>query len=105
MKDIDYFRVKLGECPGYGNSGQVIWENINSMPTEEDTRMEEVMRNNIAKEMKSKEKKELAIQKGIDDSAPTSKIEKEPNDKDSARAIAESPHVNLLEEPIIISSN
>lgn len=47
LKDIDYFRVKLGELPGYGNSGQVIWENVNSLPTIEDSKMEEVMRNNI----------------------------------------------------------
>ncbi|CUM57052.1 uncharacterized protein AC631_05214 [Debaryomyces fabryi] len=47
LKDIDYFRVKLSEIPGYGNSGQVIWENVNSLPTIEDTKMEQVMRNNI----------------------------------------------------------
>ncbi|KAK6454635.1 Vps54-like protein-domain-containing protein [Scheffersomyces xylosifermentans] len=47
LKDIDYFRVKLCELPGYGNSGQVIWENVNSLPTEEDTKMDEVMRHNI----------------------------------------------------------
>lgn len=47
LKDIDYFRVKLDELPGYGNSGQVIWENVNSLPTIEDSKMEEVMRNNI----------------------------------------------------------
>ncbi|KAG2736316.1 hypothetical protein G9P44_000406 [Scheffersomyces stipitis] len=50
LKDIDYFRVKLCELPGYGNSGQVIWENVNSLPTVEDTKMEEVMRHNIADE-------------------------------------------------------
>lgn len=47
LKDIDYLRVKLDETRGYGNSGQVIWENVNSLPTVEDTRMEEIMRNNI----------------------------------------------------------
>lgn len=47
LKDIDYFRVKLSEIPGYGNSGQVIWENVNSLPTIEDARMEEIMRSNI----------------------------------------------------------
>ncbi|PIS53583.1 hypothetical protein CJI97_003264 [Candidozyma auris] len=47
LKDIDFFRVKLGEIPGYGNSGQVIWENVNALPTIEDARMEEVMKNNI----------------------------------------------------------
>ncbi|RKP32950.1 Vps54-domain-containing protein, partial [Metschnikowia bicuspidata] len=47
LKDIDYFRVKLGDLQGYGNSGQVIWENVNSLPTIEDARMAEVMRNNI----------------------------------------------------------
>jgi vacuolar protein sorting-associated protein 54 len=50
LKDIDFFRVKLGEVPGYGNSGQIIWENINSMPTIEDARMEEIMRKNIERE-------------------------------------------------------
>lgn len=47
LKDIDYFRVKLSETPGYGNSGQIIWENVNSLPTIEDARMDQVMRNNI----------------------------------------------------------
>lgn len=47
LKDVDYFRVKLSEIPGYGNSGQVIWENVNSLPTIEDSRMEQIMRNNI----------------------------------------------------------
>lgn len=50
LKDIDFFRVKLGEVPGYGNSGQIIWENINSMPTIEDAKMEEIMRKNIERE-------------------------------------------------------
>lgn len=52
MKDIDYFRVKLDETPGYGNSGQVIWENVNSLPTVEETRMEQVMKHNIEGERK-----------------------------------------------------
>lgn len=47
LKDVDYFRVKLSEIPGYGNSGQVIWENVNSLPTIEDARMDQIMRNNI----------------------------------------------------------
>ncbi|OBA20095.1 Vps54-domain-containing protein [Metschnikowia bicuspidata var. bicuspidata NRRL YB-4993] len=46
LKDVDFFRVKLGEIQGYGNSGQVIWENVNSLPTIEDTKMEEKMRQN-----------------------------------------------------------
>ena len=50
LKDIDYFRVKLGDLEGYGNSGQVIWENVNSLPTIEDTTMEEKMKHNIASE-------------------------------------------------------
>lgn len=50
LKDVDYFRVKLCELPGYGNSGQVIWENINSLPTIEDAKMEEIMRNNASSE-------------------------------------------------------
>ncbi|KAK6465120.1 Vps54-like protein-domain-containing protein, partial [Scheffersomyces coipomensis] len=53
LKDIDFFRVKLCELPGYGNSGQVIWENVNSLPTEEDTKMAEIMRKNIEGEIKS----------------------------------------------------
>lgn len=50
LKDVDYFRVRLSELPGYGNSGQVIWENVNSLPTIEDSRMDEIMRANIASE-------------------------------------------------------
>ncbi|GMF07981.1 unnamed protein product [[Candida] boidinii] len=44
MKDIDYFREKLGDLKGYGNSGQVIWENVNALPTDEDIKMEQIMR-------------------------------------------------------------
>ncbi|EGV65828.1 Vps54-domain-containing protein [Yamadazyma tenuis ATCC 10573] len=47
LKDIDYFRVKLCELPGYATSGQVIWENVNALPTIEDMTMDEVMRHNI----------------------------------------------------------
>lgn len=50
LKDVDFFRVKLSELPGYGNSGQVIWENVNSLPTIEDSKMEAVMKANIANE-------------------------------------------------------
>lgn len=50
LKDIDYFRVKLCELPGYGNSGQAIWQSVNSRPTIEDKQMEEVMKNNIKEE-------------------------------------------------------
>ncbi|KAI5952000.1 hypothetical protein KGF54_005075 [Candida jiufengensis] len=52
LKDVDYFRVKLSEFPGYGNSGLVIWENVNSMPTVEDIEMEEKMRKNVNLEQK-----------------------------------------------------
>lgn len=52
LRDIDYFRAKLCDLPGYGNSGQVIWENVNALPTIEDAKMEEVMRNNIEGERK-----------------------------------------------------
>lgn len=41
MKDVDYFRAQLLELTGYGNVGVVIWENVNSMPTEEERRMEQ----------------------------------------------------------------
>lgn len=50
LKDIDYFRVKLADLPGYGNSGQIIWENVNAMPTIEDEQMERKMKSNIASE-------------------------------------------------------
>lgn len=36
MRDIDYFREKLADVSGYSNSGQIIWENVNAMITEED---------------------------------------------------------------------
>ncbi|KAG7663768.1 uncharacterized protein J8A68_002715 [[Candida] subhashii] len=60
LKDIDYFRVKLGDVIGYGNSGQVIWENVNSMPTEEDTKMEQIMKHSISDERKQTEKQKEA---------------------------------------------
>ncbi|CAI5756361.1 unnamed protein product [Candida verbasci] len=44
LKDIDLFRVKLCDLPGYGNSGQVIWENINDLQTQEDKLMDEKMK-------------------------------------------------------------
>ncbi|ODV63618.1 Vps54p [Ascoidea rubescens DSM 1968] len=46
MKDIDYFRVRCSDLPGYSNSGQVIWETVNSMKTKEDKLMEEKMKQN-----------------------------------------------------------
>lgn len=55
LRDVDYFRVKLSDISGYKNSGQVIWENVNLMPTEEDTKMNEVMRNNSTVETKREE--------------------------------------------------
>ncbi|ANZ73471.1 BA75_01220T0 [Komagataella pastoris] len=55
MRDVDYFRAKLGDVVGYNDSGQVIWEKINSMPTDEDERMAIVMNGNIAQERKSVE--------------------------------------------------
>lgn len=54
LKDIDYFRVKLSELPGYGNSGQIIWENVNALPTIEDVHMEQKMKNEIEEEKKEK---------------------------------------------------
>ncbi|GMG36053.1 unnamed protein product [Ambrosiozyma monospora] len=47
MKDIDYFRAKLADVTGYGNSGQVIWENVNAIVTDEDVRMEAAMRSPV----------------------------------------------------------
>lgn len=47
LKDIDFFRVKMSEVSGYGNSGQVIWENVNSLPTIEDAHMDEIMKHTI----------------------------------------------------------
>ncbi|KAG5416952.1 hypothetical protein I9W82_004583 [Candida metapsilosis] len=55
LRDVDYFRVKLSDISGYKNCGQVIWENVNSMPTEEDTKMDEVMRSNTTVESKREE--------------------------------------------------
>lgn len=74
LKDVDFFRVKLSELPGYGNSGQVIWENVNSLPTIEDTRMEEIMRSNIAKEMASSEAPSAKTSVGIVDSSNISTL-------------------------------
>lgn len=36
LKDIDYFRVKLGDLPGYGESGTVLWEYVNGLQTKEE---------------------------------------------------------------------
>lgn len=47
LKDIDYLRVKLLEVPGYNEVGSIIWENVNNIPTIEDTKMDKIMRNNI----------------------------------------------------------
>lgn len=44
LKDIDFFRVSLCDLPGYGNSGQVIWENVNALPTLEDLTLEQQQR-------------------------------------------------------------
>ncbi|VEU20634.1 DEKNAAC101410 [Brettanomyces naardenensis] len=41
MRDVDYFREKLVDVPGYSNSGLIIWENVNSMATDEDSRIQQ----------------------------------------------------------------
>ncbi|KAG7835728.1 hypothetical protein KL942_005094 [Ogataea angusta] len=61
MRDIDYFRDRLSEVTGYENSGQRIWECVNMLSTEEDFRMEAVMRNNLIEE-KASEKQRLQNQ-------------------------------------------
>lgn len=79
LKDIDFFRVKLGEIDGYGNSGQVIWENVNSLPTVEDMAMEEKMRQNIESEKSNAESEENATKRTSEDQentdAPSSNTE------------------------------
>lgn len=40
LRDIDYFRVKLGDLPGYGECGTVMWEYVNGIRTKEDAEME-----------------------------------------------------------------
>ncbi|KAG7876934.1 hypothetical protein KL905_005223 [Ogataea polymorpha] len=50
MRDIDYFRDRLNEVTGYENSGQRIWECVNMLSTEEESRMEAMMRNNSTEE-------------------------------------------------------
>ncbi|RLV87884.1 Vacuolar protein sorting-associated protein 54 [Meyerozyma sp. JA9] len=63
LKDIDYFRVKMSELSGYGNSGQVIWENVNSLPTIEDTHMDEIMKHNIEGEQRPQSAEPVAEKK------------------------------------------
>ena len=63
LKDIDYFRVKMSELSGYGNSGQVIWENVNSLPTIEDTHMDEIMKHNIEGEHRPQSAEPVAEKK------------------------------------------
>ncbi|KAG7194591.1 uncharacterized protein KQ657_004267 [Scheffersomyces spartinae] len=58
LKDIDYFRVNLCEVPGYGNSGQIIWENVNALSTIEDEEMDRKMRANFENEAKAPDTKE-----------------------------------------------
>lgn len=65
LKDIDYFRSQLCDLPGYGNSGQVIWENVHSLPTQEDSEMEQKLKDQEEAMLRSKEieaKEKLPIQ-------------------------------------------
>lgn len=86
LKDVDYFRVKLSEIPGYGNSGQVIWENVNSLPTIEDARMDQVMRNNIEGERaaaaaaaaSARNSTEIATQEKLTEKASDAVLEEKP---------------------------
>ncbi|GEQ70238.1 hypothetical protein JCM33374_g3914 [Metschnikowia sp. JCM 33374] len=96
LKDIDFFRVKLGEVDGYGNSGQVIWENVNSLPTVEDTAMEERMRLNIENERSSSVIEEDGNQNPIErkDEADSSRIKLEP-DNPRQSSEAENSHGDL----------
>lgn len=103
LKDIDYFRVKLGELPGYGNSGQVIWENVNALPTVEDARMEEIMRNNIEGERAEAARKSLEVNGKSDkngvSSAPESTAKKEestpqPQSDEPSKETAETSNIS-----------
>lgn len=84
LKDIDYFRVKLGDLPGYGNSGQVIWENVNSLPTLEDSNMEEVMRSNIEDERAAKSARASMEQACVGPNQGVNNMEKEEEKRERA---------------------
>lgn len=89
LKDVDYFRVKLSDLPGYGNSGQVIWENVNSLPTIEDAKMEEVMRMNIANE------KAIASSKTSMEETRSTPQSSEPRKSSDSQQVAETVILGL----------
>lgn len=94
LKDIDYFRVKLSEIPGYGNSGQVIWENVNSLPTVEDGKMEMIMRSNIEGERAARDP-ELDKKPEVEERKPTDEVTEqlvkaEEHDKPSGKKVSEN---------------
>ncbi|ODQ78743.1 hypothetical protein BABINDRAFT_162433 [Babjeviella inositovora NRRL Y-12698] len=87
MKDVDYFRAKLSDLPGYGNSGQIIWENVNATPTAEDARMEMIMRNNIVSERASfEERAEAEVERLASDKLAAEKAETEKLAAEKAKA-------------------
>ncbi|QPG75452.1 hypothetical protein FOA43_002807 [Brettanomyces nanus] len=60
MRDVDYFREKLADVAGYGNSGQIIWENINALETEEDSRTQQPQQVSLPEEKPLPKKPEAA---------------------------------------------
>ncbi|ODV79704.1 Vps54-domain-containing protein [Suhomyces tanzawaensis NRRL Y-17324] len=104
LKDIDYFRVKLSELPGYGNSGQVIWENVNALPTEEDMKMDEVMRNNIqAAATEANEKRLSELERVTSNSSPIVPQKDDVDEKPELPAKNEVPEVpEVPEKPEVV---
>lgn len=89
LKDVDYFRVKLSEIPGYGNSGQVIWENVNSLPTIEDARMDQIMRNNIEGERAAAAATAATNGGSVEEHAQHIDAAKDPEPKEEAEVVFE----------------
>lgn len=99
LKDIDYFRVKLSELPGYGNSGQVIWENVNSLPTVEDAKMDEIMRNNIKGESKA------ASARASMEQTPERKLVERPRSTEPPRPVEPPNPADSVEEVLFVQED
>lgn len=99
LKDIDYFRSQLCDLPGYGNSGQVIWENVNSMPTLEESTMDEKLRHQEML-MKSQEAEKKVVEKtpAVSDEKTTETLFVAPSTETDTSARSNEAHQNEASE-------
>lgn len=73
LKDMDYFRVRLADVNGYGESGQRIWESVNEISTEEEARMNTIMHSSAKSGVPEVELTKLILDEKAFEKEPTEK--------------------------------